>query len=226
MTLSEVHNVVNFYINKYIGGYYTPSEIDLALDRGQMALFTDFRSQYATSQRIQDALAPFLNVWDFNTSQTVSGYIVVPSNLSYMTLLDIQISFQISNRTVYAGVPVVNKDERANRLNSQLDPVTITSPICEMIAPRYFKLYPTNGYTGSITFFRRPAVPNLSYTTISGRVIVPNDAQSTNLEWPEDCINMVIIKSLSLIGINLSDQDISGFAQVKSQQNFQNVNNS
>lgn len=226
MTLAQFYDLLNFYINKYTGGYYTPEELDLATDRGQMALFTDYRSQYATSQRVQDALAPFLATYSFTPSTTTSGYIVIPSNSGYLALLDIQIQFQISNRTVYGGVPIVNKDERANRLNSQLDPVTVTSPIAEITAPGYFKIYPQEGYTGEVTYFRRPVAPNFVYNTISGRVIVFNEASSTNLEWPEDCLNQVAIKTLSLIGINLSDAEISQFAQIKSQQNFQNVNNS
>lgn len=226
MTLAQIHDQLNFYINKYTGVYYSPQELDLALDRGQMALFTDLRSQYATSQRVQDALAPFLATYDFTPSTTTSGYIVVPSNSNYLALLDIQIQFQISNRIVYAGIPIVNKDERVNRLNSQLDPVTTTSPIAEVTAQRYFKIYPQGGYTGTLTYFRRPVAPNFVYNTISGRVIVFNEAGSTNLEWPEDCINQVVIKALSIIGINLSDTEINQFSQIKSQQNFQNVNNS
>jgi len=225
MTLEQIHDFLNFYINKYIGSYYTPAELDEVLDRGQMAVFSEYIPKYATSQRIQDALAPFLATYDFTTGNTVSGYIVVPSNSNYIQLLDIQVSFAISNRTVYAGVPIMNKDERANRLNSQTDPVTTTSPVAEVIAPRYFRLYPLSGYTGTVTYFRRPTAPNFVYDTISGRVIVFNEAASTNLEWGEIFINSVILKSLSTLGINLSDAEIAQYAEAKNMQNFQNVNN-
>jgi hypothetical protein len=225
MTLEQIHEFLNFYINKYIGSYYTPSELDEVLDRGQMAVFSEYIPKYATSQRIQDALAPFLATYDFTTGNTVSGYIVVPSNSNYIQLLDIQVSFAISNRTVYAGVPIMNKDERANRLNSQTDPVTTTSPVAEVIAPRYFRLYPLSGYTGTLTYFRRPVKPNFVYDTISGRVIVFNESLSTNIEWGEIFINSVILKSLSTLGINLSDAEIAQYAEAKNMQNFQNVNN-
>lgn len=225
MTLEQGYDFLNFWINKYLGSWYTPEELDLIVDRGQMSLFSELLPEYATSQRIQDALAPFLATYDFSTGNTVSGYIVVPSNSNYIQLLDIQIQFSISTRTVYAGVPILNKDERANRLNSQTDPVTTTSPVAEMIAPRYFRMYPTSGYTGTVTYFRRPLAPQFAYNTISGRVIVFDEANSVNLEWSEHMQNSVYLKALSSIGINLSDQEITQYAEAKNMQNFQNVNN-
>lgn len=225
MNLEEGYEFLNFFVNKVTGSYYSPPELDLIVDRGQMSLFEELRPKYATSQRIQDALAPFLEDYEFTASNTLSGYIIVPSDRNYITLLDIQINFGISNRTVYASVPIVNKDERSNRLNSQLNPVTVTSPIAEQTAPRYFKIYPISGYEGTVTYFRRPVAPYFDYTLISGRVIQYNSAQSVQLEWPEDWQNAVYIKALSSIGINIRENDIEQFAEQKGQNNFLNQNN-
>ena len=225
MNLEEGYEFLNFFVNKVTGSYYSPPELDLIVDRGQMSLFEELRPKYATSQRIQDALAPFLEDYEFTASNTLSGYIIVPSDRNYITLLDIQINFGVSNRTVYASVPIVNKDERSNRLNSQLNPVTITSPIAEQTAPRYFKIYPISGYEGTVTYFRRPVAPYFDYTLISGRVIQYNPAQSVQLEWPEDWQNAVYIKALSSIGINIREADIEQFAEQKGQNNFLNQNN-
>jgi hypothetical protein len=225
MTLEEQHEFLNFWINKFQGSYYSPPELDEVIDRGQMALFAELRPIYATSQRIQDALAHFLGEYEFTPSDTVSGTAVIPSNIDYLSLLDVQVSFGISNRTVYAGVPVMNKNERANALNSQTDPVTTTSPICEVVAPRYIRFYPAAGYTGRITYFRRPAKPNFVYDTISGRVIVYNAVASTQLEWPEDWQNAVLLKALSSVGINMSEQDVTQWAEIRNQNNAQNQNN-
>jgi len=225
VNLEEGYEFLNFFVNKVTGSYYSPPELDLIVDRGQMSLFEELRPKYATSQRIQDALAPFLEDYEFTASNTLSGYIIVPSDRNYITLLDIQINFGISNRTVYASVPIVNKDERSNRLNSQLNPVTVTSPIAEQTAPRYFKIYPISGYEGTVTYFRRPVAPYFDYTLISGRVIQYNSAQSVQLEWPEDWQNAVYIKALSSIGINIRESDIEQFAEQKGQNNFLNQNN-
>ena len=224
MTIKETVDFLNFFINKATGAWYSIQECVDTLDRGSLSLFEDLKKRYATSQDIKDALAPFRATYNFTTGNTVSGYIVIPSNSDYLSLLDVQISYAISNRTLYAGVPMVNEDERANRLNSQIDPVTITSPIGEIIAPRYIRLYPTSGYTGTVTYFRRPVKPVYAYTIISGRVINYDAANSTQLEWSEEWTNAVVAKSLAIIGINLSDDRLSQYAQLKTQENYQGIN--
>ena len=224
MTLQDCFDFLNFWINKSTGAFYTIPELELIVDRGSISLFSDYQPKYATSQRVKDALAPFKATYDFTPTTTVSGYIVIPSNSNYLNLIDVQVQYAISNRTIYAGVTMVNEDERANRLNSQIDPVTVTSPIGEIIAPRYIRLYPTSGYTGTVTYFRRPVKPVFAYTVISGRVIVYDHANSTQLEWNEGTVNQVLVKALSSIGINIGEQDVQQYAELKSQQNFQNIN--
>lgn len=224
MTLEEIFNVLQFYINKNTGSWFTVPELESCLDRGQMSYYSDIKPQYAKSQLVREIMSPFRATYLFTTSNTVSGVIVIPSNSNYIDMLDTQIHFTISNNTVYYGVPFPNEDERATRLNSQVDPVTITSPIGEILAPRFIKLYPTSGYNGTVTYLRRPAKPVFSYTVISGRVIVFNEAASTNIEWRETEINQVIIKSLLTLGINLSAQDISQFAEAKGNQNWAGQN--
>jgi hypothetical protein len=226
MDLQEYHDTLNFYINKYQGRYYTPDELDKVLDNGSLSLFSELRPKYATSQRMQDAMAVFLDTYDFNTTNSISGTTVVPSNVDFIALLSIDIWYDISGRgRIYEPVSIMNKDEKSIRLRSQIDPVTETNPVAEVIAPRYYRIYPLQGYNGTVTFFRRPVAPHFAYTTISGRVIVYDPANSTQLEWGDDFAQSVILKALETIGINISDQEITQFAETKTQQNFQNVNN-
>lgn len=212
MSLEEIFNFLNFFINKYTNSWYTVSELTNLVDRGQMAYYSDNKAKYATSQLVKEILSPFRATYDFTPSSTVSGYIVVPSNSNYLDLLDIQVTYSISDHTFYVGVPMVNEDERAGRLNSQIDPVTVTSPIGEVVAPRFFRLYPLSGYTGTVTYLRRPVKPVFAYSVISDRIIVFDEANSTNIEWRETEIVPVLLKSLATIGINLPDGAISEFA--------------
>ena len=221
MNISEAFDFLNFWINKNTGAWYTISELTEIVDRGQMSLYEDLQPKYAASQRIKDALSVFKEKENFTTQ--VSGNIIV-ADTRYLNLLDIQIYFQISNRVIYYPLEILNEDVRADRLNSQLDPVTVTSPIAEQVAAKTFRLYPASQYNGNITFLRRPVKPVFAYTVISGRVIVYDSANSTQLEWNETWHNAILIKALSSIGINLSDVDISQYAELKSQSNYQSVN--
>lgn len=224
MDLNDIFNRLNFYVNKYTGSFFTIPELENMIDSGSLAVYSDFKPKYATSQLVKDALSPFRATYDFNPTVTISGYISVPSNTGYLDLLDIQIQFDISTRIMYFPVEMINEDERANRLNSQIDPVTVTSPVGEQIAPRFFKLYPTAGYTGTVTFLRRPVKPVYASTTISGRVIVYDQANSVQLEWRDSEVPEVMLKSLLIAGINLTAEDIVQISQLKTTDNFNNAN--
>lgn len=221
MDLQDVFNELNFYINKFTGSFYTIPELENLIDIGQMGLYSDLKPKYATSQLSKDALSPFRETYNFTTQ--VSGYVIVPDT-TYLDLLDLQIYFQVSNRTIYYPVPMLNEDVRAERLNSQVEPVTITSPIGEQTAPRTFRLYPVGAYNGNVTYLRRPVKPVFGYSVISGRVIVYSSGTSTQLEWADPYIQTIIIKSLQAAGINLRAEDISGWAQAKSEGNYMNMN--
>ncbi|MES2287388.1 MAG: hypothetical protein V4547_16970 [Bacteroidota bacterium] len=221
MNLEDIFALLNFYINKFTGGWYTVSELEGILDAGQMGVYSDYKPKYATSQLAKEILIPFKQTYNFTS--LVSGYIIVPDS-NYLDLLDIQIYFQISDRRIYYPIKLLNEDERADRLNSQIDPVTVTSPIGEQTAEKTFRLYPASAYNGNVTYLTRPVKPVFGYNVISGRVIVYNPNTSTQLQWRQSELSLVIIKSLSGIGINIGSEAIQGWAQVKSDANYQNIN--
>jgi len=221
MEINQVFDLLNFWINKKTGAFLTIPELENITDAGQLAYYSDIKPKYATSQLAKDTLSPFRSVYNFTT--LVSGYVIVPDT-TYLDLLDVQIYFQISNRTIYYPVSMVNEDVRADRLNSQIDPVTVTSPIGEQTAPRTFRLYPAAAYNGNVTYLRRPVKPVFGYSVVSGRVIVYNPLTSTQLEWRDTEIDAIILKALASAGINLSADEVSQFAQLKTSQNYQTVN--
>lgn len=221
MNLQDVFNELNFYINKFTGSYYTIEELENLVDIGSMALYADLKPKYAISQLAKEALSPFKQVYNFTTQ--VSGYVIVPDT-SYLDLLDLQIFFQVSNRTVYFQPQALNEDTRAAVLNSQEDPVTNTSPAMEQVAPRTFRLYPTGVYNGNVTYLTRPVKPVFGYTVISGRVIVYNSLTSTQLQWRESEIDLIIIKAVQAAGFNLTAADVQAWTEAKTSQNYVNMN--
>jgi hypothetical protein len=226
LNISEAANFLNFWYNKSTGAWFTIDELMEVIDRGQMALYNDYQPKASTSQRIKDALAPFRETLNFTPADTVGGVLTVPTDRNYLNLLDLSIRYAISGRGITKQVPlaILNEDERADRLNSQIDPVAITSPIAEQIGTASWQLYPESQYFGKVTFYRRPVKPVYGYSVISGRVIVYNPDTSTQLEWQETQITEVLLKALASVGINLSDQEIQQWSQIQNTQNFNGVN--
>ena len=224
MNIKECVDFINFWIRKERGAFYTIEESVEVIDRGQLAYYNDIIPKYATSQIIKDTLAPFREKYIFAPGDTPSGLITIPDT-QYLDLLSVQIEFTEDGRDVYYPIKMENEDEMGDRLNSQIDPVKVSAPVGEMVGSRKIQLYPkVNIYTGTLSYMRRPVKPVYNYTVVGGRVIVYNPVGSVQLEWRDVDIDAILLKGLASIGINLSDQEVSQFAQAKSQENYQGVN--
>lgn len=217
MDLNDFYAEINFYVNKAQGGWYSPPELDLMVDRAQITLFNRYYLQYATSQRLMDALAPFKIEYVFTT--TSSGRINTPNN--YLDLLSIYTLVQDADSvTRPKPVEMIGENELAIRLNSQVCPVTVNNPIGILQSDYDVQLYPVTTHAGHMFYLRRPAAPFYSYTLVSGRVIVYNQFLSTQLEWGEKDFKSIALIVLEELGINLSEADLINWGAAKNQQNF------
>ena len=159
------------------------------------------------------------------TTITTGNTIRIYQSKPYLDLLDLEIQFTSNGHSVHYPIKMINEDERGDRLNSQIDPPLATAPVGEMIERRTIKLTPANTvYVGTATYMRRPKKPVYGYSIVGGRSIVYDPSSSVQLEWRDTDINAILLKALASIGINLSDQEVSQFAQAKTQENYQGVN--
>jgi hypothetical protein len=241
MTIQNVHDAVLYFLNKEQNAYISHEEIDLVLDRAQMAQFNDYYSPknngqapvmgYGETQKINDALSPFKNTYTFSATSSDPNYTpggVVSLPTVYMYLISLYTTVYVSQlgRNIVNPVTVLNEEELVLRLNSQVIPVTTDDPICIMNANKKIQLFPDAPQSGKVFYFRRPAVPKFGYTQ-SGRTITYNSGAynpstnptgSTQLEWAEQDVNNIIIKALSYYGLNISNPDTVNFAELKNTQ--------
>lgn len=212
MDLKVAYNQLLFWINKITDSWYPPQVLDEKVDFGQLSYYKNCFIKYGTGQRLDDALAPFKKTVSFTTTPT--GLLIVPGD--YMDLIDIAAIVETTRVTC----PVLNEDEITGRLNSQLIPNSINRPFAEEVTDWNYQLYPQVQQSGLLSYFRRPVAPKFVYTTVSGRVIIYDQVNSTQLEWGDDEVQSVLIFTLKSIGINLSDQEILQFAELSNQQNL------
>lgn len=225
MDLQVAYNYLNFWINKAQGKFYSPPELDLLTDRGQQSLYDDYYPQYGTSERMRDALAPFKTKKQITLIDNPGGFVTYPDDVpgdlnGLQDILDFEgLVTDANNITRPATCPFLNEDERTQRINSQIIPLSPSNPFAETMDTG-FQLYPKQPQLGTLTYLRRPKAPFFAYSTVRGRVLVYNQAGSTQLEWFDKDQNAVLIKALSSIGINTSEKDIQQFAETKDQQNI------
>lgn len=194
---------------------------------GQIVVVSSGTGQFqpdTTITKITSSTSFEVSIAPITTIQSGASIRVFESRV-YLDMLDMEIVFTQNGRETYYPVKMTNEDERSNKLNSQIDPPLPTAPLGEIVAPRTVRLYPANNnYIGSISYMRRPKKPVYGYSIVGGRNIVYDPINSVQLEWRDTDINMILVKALLSVGINLSDVEISQFAEMKSQQNYQGVN--
>lgn len=236
MNIKEAVDYLNFWIRKERGAFYTIEESVNIIDIAQNAYFNDIMPKYATSQIVKDTLQPFKETQQFDPTTTTNGIITINS-LDYYDLLDCTIQYTQNGRDTFYSIKMTNEDELADKLNSQINPPIPTAPVGQMFTTRFpslldpqyvqyqIQLYPRQDiYNGFIYFMKRPRKPVYAYTVVGGRIIEYDAANSVQLEWRDNDITMILLKALSSIGINMSDQEVSQFAELKNQQNYQGVN--
>lgn len=212
MALRNIQDIVDFerfVIRKERGIFISIEEATASLDTAQMDLMELFFADFAKTERIHDALRPFMVYQDFTSDAT--GKITFPAD--YMHFLGNAVV--IVGSTIYKII-ILNNNEWADAIRSQLRPATVTSPIAKDISGG-FQLYPFQTHYGQYDYLRRPATPVYAYTQ-SGRTITYNFAGSTQLEWADNYINPIMFRSLSFYGIDMDDDKVIQYSEMQKQE--------
>lgn len=225
MALDDDYKFLNFWVNKDQGGYFSFSELDLVVDRAQMALYNDYYDKFGVSQRLNDAMSPFKREFSFTQITSPTGLVLLPDE--YQNLLSVHTIVQDARTglPINRPVPILNEDEKVARDNSQIYPPSLWDPYGMVVANWDIQLYPKVPMAGIVYYLTRPAAPFYAYNIVSGRVPVYDPVASVNLEWAEKDKQSILIKALSYLGINISEQDIIQYAEMKNSQNLSDTNN-
>lgn len=223
MTIDEVHKFIDFIAKKSnAGGYITPAEKDLLLNRAQTQYFNklygnqnDYRYDrpvpkitYAVTEKISNSLSPFLSD---PTALTIdsNGQVNTPTDL-FQT---VSITHTISG--VDYEVTRVEQDRVANNLSSSIEAPDAKYPIYTQLRTK-LQFYPKNLATATIIYLKKPVDMVWAYTTVNGRPVY-NPTLSVQPEWKDMDMNEIIYLALSYIGVNLKDPEVSQFANIKTQ---------
>lgn len=201
--LGVIYDFTQYIVRKERGVFLSPSEFTQNLYAGQMDAFEEYFKQYGVDQTVHDSLRPFRVYYQFTTN--AAGFVTYPSD--YLHILGT--AFTVSGSTVNQ-INFYNEDEIINALNSQLRPVSLTNPIARDTSTG-FSIYPQSTQIGFFSYLRTPATPVYGYTQ-SGNDITYDPTTSTQLEWSDSYINNIVAKSLAYAGINMSEPEVSAFA--------------
>lgn len=216
--LNDIYTFLNFLINKFLGAFYAPEQMDLLVDRAQMVIYETYYRDFGKSQRLNDGMAPFKRTFIFTPDTCPGGVVDVPNDYYNLMAIIPRIFDSITNSPRDVTCPVLNEDEIVPMENSQIIPLSTNNPFAVVMQNWNIQLYPKIPQAGTVFYLCRPATPFYKYSIVSGRVIVYNQGLSTQLEWADKDVGAIIIVALGFLGVNLREGDITGWADNKEQR--------
>jgi len=223
MTIDEVYKFINFIVKKSnAGGYVTPSEFNLLINRAQIQYFNklygnqnDYRYDrpvpkisYAVTEKISNSLSPFLSD---KTTVTIdaNGQCTTPTDMIQM----VAVTKEVSGKEY--EITRVEQDRVANNLSSYYDAPDTEFPIYAQLRTK-LQFYPKTLASASVIYLKKPTNMAWAFTTVSGRYVY-DPLLSVQPLWSDVDMNEVMYIALSYIGVNLKDQEVSQFANIKTQ---------
>ena len=215
MYITEYHRRVALLLDKEQSGYFSPEQIDDALDIASFNLFNKLNAVYGTDTSAIEALAVFkYEEW---VTSDVNG--LMRTTHPCIRLLAAHNKWMDGSRVVYIGVKIVNEDEIGARLSSQVRPVNMTHPVMMVDGKGQYRVYPEAVHTLKISYFKRPTKPHYAYSVVN-KDIIHDAAHSTAPEWPDNLVDSVVIGSLGVLGINLDNQVLTQIGTLNWQQSI------
>lgn len=219
MDLKVAHDFLRFFLNKEQGGWFSPEELDVLLHRAQMWLFNELSDAYAINQKLHDSLGIFRKKSTFTTAS--DGILNSPTTgadkLQLFLAGYVQYFDNALSKTRQKSFRLLNEDEIADRLNSQILAPSATDPAAEQLEPGKIQLHPATVYAGYYFYLKVPQPPVFVYT-LTGTTINYNQGSSTQMVWDEGSMLKILIKAAQLAGVNLSAEDIKQYTELKDTQ--------
>lgn len=216
MDLLQIHTDLLFLANKE-QSFWPRETIDSVLHMAQMWKYNDCLRRYAVDQEAQDDLAPFKDKFEFTNLSTVGGLIDLSAK-KYGRLVGLWVQYLQSGRIRRTGVEILNEAQLGDRLDSQLEPVSLNSPVATMLDYGKIQLHPSVPSAGYVYFIKIPVAPKMSYTIEEDRTFNYNQSNSEQMLWNDTCIFQIIIKSLQLLGVNIDNDRLIGYTEQKDLQ--------
>lgn len=214
--INQVHQILSYVVRKERGSFVTDPEMDQMLNYGQWDEYDYQWKQYQGIGVLPECLEPFKVTLTFDNATSVGGKVTKPDDFQhYISGLNVVYDNVRLASDKNAIVPVEDV-ELAATLKSQLRPVSTSKP--KMIkSATTFDLYPQVPQAGYITYLKTPPTPNAVYINV-GRNPEYQPLASTQLGWRDNHINVIIMRALSTIGINLNVAEVTAYAEQKAAQ--------
>jgi hypothetical protein len=211
MTIDKVYLAIADFTSKVVGGYISPTQFNLYAEIACMAVMRKYFPKepggirYASDERISNDLRTLKKVVTLTTNS--SGQITIPTDYYHVAKITAE----------GYGIEIIEIYQEDERVNSHLDPVTITDRIAVQY-DTYFQIYPvTNALSVSLTYIRKPTTPVYAYTLSGGRPMYDSGG-STQHDFQNLAEIDFMQEIIRLVAPHLKDADLLQFSGMVKQE--------
>jgi hypothetical protein len=199
-----------------IGGLFSPSRYNQAIQLVNLQLFNDYRAKYENGLQLADEIREFIERKGTGTAamidlEELNKHIVAGD-------LPADYAYYISGGAMYTTKPDCDSDteqhfrqfemlEHADfefRISSQLMYPTVDDPICCLEAGQVL-VSPIGIPSCTLTYFRLPATPVWGYTIVD-TLAVYDSTTSTQFEWPDILAPEIVNRVSRLLSVANQNQ--------------------
>ena len=217
MTINEVYQLVLYATAKNASqGYVSPADFNLTINQAQKSyvsyLLGSFqtyspghsvaRVEFGQNTIVRTRLAPII-YWNTLTVD-INGYAPYPGDY-----LQSDAMFTYSG---YNRIRAVQQDSLYSYYNSVIDPVS-SNPIY-ILETEGFRFFPPNLGAAKLSYVTNP--PNMvwGYTLDGNGIPVYSSGTSVQPVWDDASILEIIVRALSIIGVNLQLNALEQYSMV------------
>jgi hypothetical protein len=222
INIDKAKQFLDFIIRKHNSAWLDPEQFNLVINRASQTKFMELygnpkeytqkplpRVAYELTQKISDDLKPFKA--ETNIILSSNGQGLYPND--YQHCISIGYTAQQNGNAIKVPIDIVSQDKELYRLSSAIVPPTKTRPIA-ILKNNYIQIHPLGISNITFQYLKKPAEAKWGYTLVNNRPVY-DPATSVDLEWDEICLNDIIMRAASYIGISIKDRDIMQYAELK-----------
>lgn len=196
--IKQIHDLVDLAIDQGISNYWTRTQISDAIDQAQMSLFRPILKEFSKTKIIRNELLPFSKIVGVSLA-SMTG--TMPTDFEH------EIEAYFATGGVKYPVKFIDQGMYRRRVLDPIDTPTAPGNLFANISFNSgFKLEVSNDVSGVVlTYFKRPAKPVYAVgTAVSGQYTY-TETGSTDLEWSETMVDIIVEKTLPFLGLGMKD---------------------
>ena len=201
-SIERAHYDLNMMLPSSDSRYYSPEELDSAINRAVLDLFNMQYKSFGETQRISNDLARFKTITPIPLAAGVGA---LPAGHLYT--LSVYVT-KIGATPVIKRLRIVEEQFIAQYIDSEAFAPSEENCICRLIG-QTIHAYPETITEIGMTYLRKPIDAKFGYT-MTGilkniPVYDPNPINSTQIDYSEATYNQILQKALTILGVSQKD---------------------